>query len=89
LQEPAELALWQSYLKVQPEVAAAQKNHDYGAALRALASMRFVVDEFFEEIMVMAEDPAIRGNRIALLKRISQLFSSIADISKIVIEKGA
>ena len=89
LKEPAELALWQSYLKVQPEVAAAQKNHDYGAALRALASMRFIVDEFFKEIMVMAEDPAIRGNRIALLKRISQLFSSIADISKIVIEKGA
>jgi glycyl-tRNA synthetase beta chain len=81
--------LWQNYLKVQPEVHAAQKNHDYGAALRALASMRLAVDEFFKEIMVMVEDPAIRGNRIALLNCISRLFGSIADISKIVIEKSA
>ncbi|MBN1571237.1 MAG: glycine--tRNA ligase subunit beta [Acidobacteria bacterium] len=89
LKEPAEVALWQSYIKVQPEVSAAQKNHDYGTALRALASMRLVVDEFFKEIMVMAEDLRIRANRIALLNRISQLFCKIADISKIVIERSA
>jgi glycyl-tRNA synthetase beta chain len=89
LKDPAELALWQSFLRVQPEVHAAQKNHDYGGALRALASMRNVIDEFFKEIMVMVDDPAIRGNRIALLNCISQLFGGIADISKIVIERGA
>jgi glycyl-tRNA synthetase beta chain len=88
-QDPAESALWQSYLQVRPEVEAARKNHDYGAALRSLASMRSVVDEFFKAVMVMAEDPAIRNNRISLLYNVSQLFRSIADISRIVIERGA
>ena len=87
LQDPAELALWQGYNRVQPEVQAAGKSHDYGAALRALASMRGVVDEFFKAVMVMVEGAAIRKNRIALLHRISKLFISVADISKIVIEK--
>jgi glycyl-tRNA synthetase beta chain len=89
LNDPAELALWQRYLQVQPEVEAARKNHDYSAALRSLASMRGVVDEFFKQVMVMAEDPAIRGNRISLLSTVSQLFRSIADISRMVIERGA
>jgi glycyl-tRNA synthetase beta chain len=87
LQDPAELALWQGYRRVQPEVQAAGKSHDYGAALLALASMRGVVDEFFKAVMVMAEDAAIRKNRIALLHCISRLFFNVADISKIVIEK--
>jgi glycyl-tRNA synthetase beta chain len=89
LKDPAETALWQSYLRIQPEVQAARKNHDYNTALRALASMRSVVDEFFKAVMVMAEDPAIRNNRISLLRCISDLFKSIADISRIVIERGA
>jgi glycyl-tRNA synthetase beta chain len=89
LQDPAELALWNSYLQVQPEVDAARRNHDYGAALRSLASMRRVVDEFFKQVMVMAEDPAVRKNRISLLYTVSQIFRTIADISRIVIERGA
>jgi glycyl-tRNA synthetase beta chain len=89
LEDPAELALWQSYLQVQPEVETARKNHDYGAALRSLASMRSVVDEFFKAVMVMAENSELRKNRISLLGVISQLFRSIADISRIVIERGA
>jgi glycyl-tRNA synthetase beta chain len=87
LKDPAEQALWRSYLRVEPEVRAAQGNHDYGSALRSLASMRSAVDEFFGEVMVMAEDPAVRSNRISLLNCISQLFFGIADISKIVIER--
>jgi glycyl-tRNA synthetase beta chain len=89
LRDPAEHVLWQSYLQVRPEVEAARKNHNYGEALRSLASMRRSVDAFFKEVMVMTEDPAIRGNRISLLNCISELFSSIADISRIVIERGA
>ena len=88
-QDPAEQTLWQSYLKIRPEVAAARKNHDYGSALRSLASMRSAVDEFFKAVMVMAEDPALRNNRTSLLNCISLLFNSIADISRIVIERGA
>jgi glycyl-tRNA synthetase beta chain len=89
LLDPAEVALWQGYLRVQPEVQAAGKSHDYGAALQALASMRLVVDEFFMKVMVMTEDAAIRKNRIALLSCISRLFIGVADISRIVIERGA
>jgi glycyl-tRNA synthetase beta chain len=86
--DPAESALYQSYQNVRPEVEAAGRNHDYGTALRALASMRGVVDEFFNRVMVMAEDAAVRANRIALLESISRLFSGLADISKIVIERN-
>jgi glycyl-tRNA synthetase beta chain len=89
LSDPAERALWKSFTRVRPEVEAARENHDYGAALRSLASMRGAVDEFFNAVMVMAEDPAIRSNRIALLNGISRLFGNIADISRIVIERGA
>jgi len=88
LKESAEMALWQSYLQVRPEVRAAQKSHDYDSALRSLASMRGTVDAFFGEVMVMAEDAAVRNNRISLLNCISQLFYGIADISKIVIERS-
>jgi glycyl-tRNA synthetase beta chain len=51
--------------------------------------MRNIVDAFFKEVMVMAEDPVTRANRISLLNRVSQLFRSIADISRIVIDKSA
>lgn len=89
LTDPAEVALWQGYLRIQPEVEAARRSHDYGAALQALASVRGVVDTFFNEVMVMAEDVTIQKNRIALLLCISRLFMSVADISKIVIERSA
>jgi glycyl-tRNA synthetase beta chain len=85
--DPAEHALYQCYLNVRPEIEAAGRNHDYETALRALASMRGAVDEFFNRVMVMAEDAAVRANRIALLENTSRLFSGLADISKIVIEK--
>ena len=81
--DPAESALYQVYLKVRPEVESAGRNHDYVTALRALASMRGAVDEFFNRVMVMAEDAAIRANRIALLESVSRLFYGLADISKI------
>jgi glycyl-tRNA synthetase beta chain len=84
-----EKALWESYLNVRPEVESARRLHDYGRAFRLLASMRSTVDRFFQEVLVMAEDPEIRDNRIALLSCISNLFKSLADISKIVIEKSA
>ncbi len=87
--EPAEMDLWREYGRIRPEVRAARDNRDYAAALRALASVRGVVDGFFREVMVMAEDPAVRKNRIALLSSISRLFTGVADISKIVIERGA
>ena len=89
LEDPAEEALWQCHLRVRPEVEAARKSHDYSAALRSLASMRSVVDAFFNRVMVMTEDRAIRANRLSVLNSVSGLFRSVADISRIVVEKGA
>ncbi len=56
---------------------------DYSGALRALAALRDPVDRFFDAVMVMAEDPALRDNRLALLHRLHGLFLAIADISRL------
>jgi glycyl-tRNA synthetase beta chain len=57
---------------------------DYRAALEAISTLRPQVDAFFEAVMVMAPDEAVRANRLALLARITQDFSRIADFSEIV-----
>jgi glycyl-tRNA synthetase beta chain len=88
MSDAAEIALWQSYLNIQPEVTAAGVSHRYGDALHRMASLRGVVDSFFTEVLVMAEDPAVRGNRLALLGQLARLFLSVADISQIVIERA-
>jgi glycyl-tRNA synthetase beta chain len=88
MSDAAEKALWQNYLFIQPKVEAAGGSCNYGDALRRMASLRGVVDAFFTEVLVMAEDPALRKNRLALLSRLAQLFLSVADISQIVIERA-
>ncbi len=87
--DPAETALWETYQQVSPLVHEARRNQDYAAALRSLASMRQAVDEFFEKVLVMAEDTAVRANRLSLLRQLSELFLGIADISQIVLERAA
>jgi glycyl-tRNA synthetase beta chain len=82
--DPAEKALWERYQEIRPEVEAAGKSGRYGDALRMMASLRAAVDEFFTRVLVMAEDPALRKNRLALLSQLAQLFLSVADISQIV-----
>ena len=54
---------------------------DYKAALTALASIQDVVDTIFEDVMVMADDMALRNNRLALLLQLRALFFEVADIS--------
>jgi len=56
---------------------------DYAAAFGTIASLRPAVDNFFEGVMVMAEDEQVRTNRLALLTAVSHLFTDIADFSKI------
>ncbi|HLD13603.1 MAG TPA: DALR anticodon-binding domain-containing protein, partial [Burkholderiales bacterium] len=56
---------------------------DYGAALKRLAGLRPAVDAFFDKVMVMAEDTAVRNNRLALLNNLSELFLGAADISRL------
>jgi glycyl-tRNA synthetase beta chain len=59
------------------------RNGDYDARLRSLAGLRQPVDRFFDDVHVMAEDPKVRGNRLALLNETLSLFYRIADISKL------
>ena len=54
---------------------------DYTTALRELAALQAPVDRFFDAVMVMADDPGLRGNRLALLNALSELFLQVADIS--------
>ena len=56
---------------------------NYEEALRSLASLKAPVDVFFDGVMVMAEDPLVRQNRLGLLAMIEGLFLDIADISRL------
>ncbi|PYU95987.1 MAG: hypothetical protein DMG08_03490 [Acidobacteria bacterium] len=86
LSESAERALWENYLRILPEVQSAVREHDYVRALRVMASMRQSVDRFFNEVLVMAEDQAMKRNRLLLLRELARLFSAVGDISEIVRE---
>jgi glycyl-tRNA synthetase beta chain len=77
LQEPAELALHEAVSGLSAG------NGSYEARLRALAALRGPVDRFFDDVLVMAEDPRVRANRLSLLGETLALFYRIADISKL------
>jgi glycyl-tRNA synthetase beta chain len=81
LSAPAEQALLQATEALEDEVRAASAAADYPRALEALARLREPVDRFFDEVMVMSDDATERGNRLALLQRLRQLFLHVADVS--------
>ena len=78
LQEPAEIALHQA---INAEQAYQGEGHNYSDSLAHLAGMRGVIDSFFDQVMVNADDNAVRFNRLALLKQLRELFLQVADIS--------
>ena len=65
------------------------EKEDYLAAYATLAELRPVVDRFFDDVMVMDPDPALRDNRLALLRSLQELFAPLADFSKLQVEKTA
>ncbi|WP_410679017.1 glycine--tRNA ligase subunit beta [Avibacterium paragallinarum] len=79
--EPEEKALAESVLALQGEVQPLIAKGDYVAVLDKLANLRQPVDNFFEKVMVNAEDPQLRQNRLAILKTLQGLFLQVADIS--------
>jgi glycyl-tRNA synthetase beta chain len=83
LREPAEQQLAQEVEALRAQVEALLNAGNYAAALKMLASLRPAVDAFFDKVMVMAEDMALRHNRLALLANLSNLFLGAADISKL------
>ncbi len=80
LREPAEEALAEAVEGAMGDTDAALHRHDYVAVLARLALLRPQVDAFFDGVMVNAEDPALRGNRLALLQRLGDRLGSVAAI---------
>jgi len=83
LHEPAEQALHQALSQIAPRADAAFAAGDYTASLQALAALRVPVDAFFDNVMVNAEDMALRANRLALLAQLQQAMNRVADISRL------
>jgi len=81
LQQAEEKALAEQVAAKKAVVEPLLANGDYSAALTELAGLREVVDAFFDNVMVIADDEAVKNNRLALLKQLSGLFMAIADIS--------
>ena len=79
--EPAEKVLAEAVLALRTEVQPLIAQGDYTAVLDKLANLRAPVDSFFDNVMVNAEDPALRQNRLAILSTLQGLFLQVADIS--------
>jgi len=83
LTEPAECALAQAIEALTPVVQSQLQQSDFTASLTTLAGVRQAVDDFFEHVMVMDENPTIRANRLALLHQLHGLMNRVADISRL------
>lgn len=89
LQESAERELYELFQALKPRISDHVNQLDYYSALKLMASMRKAVDQFFDKVLVMAENLELRKNRIHLLNEIASLFTNVADISEIVVEASA
>ncbi len=83
LKEDAERALAQALSSVGASADAAFEQGDYTASLSALAALKAPVDAFFDAVMVNAEDPALRQNRLALLATLHRAMNRVADLSRL------
>lgn len=83
LQEPAEIALNQALMAVVPEANRLFELGDYTASLQSLAALKAPVDAFFDKVMVNADDPALKANRLGLLAVLHQTMNRVADLSKL------
>jgi glycyl-tRNA synthetase beta chain len=83
LKDGAERNLHKAVIAAQHSIPARLVNGEYALALSELARLRPAVDAFFDDVMVMDPDPSLRANRLALLKGIRELFTGIADLSRL------
>ncbi len=83
LKEAAEIALHDALVEVVPQADAAFVTGDYAESLTALAALRTPVDAFFDGVMVNADDPALRANRLGLLAKLHAAMNQVADLSKL------
>jgi glycyl-tRNA synthetase beta chain len=71
--------------RIAPRVRRASRRGHYQLAFESMASLRPQIDRFFDKVLVMAEDPGVRQNRLALLRSLLQVFLELADVSEIVV----
>ena len=83
LKEPAEQALAEALKQVKPKADQLFEAGDYTASLQALAVLKAPVDAFFDNVMVNAEEMALKNNRLALLNQLHQAMNRVADLSKL------
>ncbi|HEX7971455.1 MAG TPA: glycine--tRNA ligase subunit beta [Thiobacillus sp.] len=81
--EAAETALFAALSDIAPRADAAFEAGDYTASLRALAALKAPVDAFFDNVMVNADDPALKANRLALLNQLHRTMNRVADLSRL------
>ena len=84
IEEDAERALYDAGQEIRPTIDKLKESGDYIGLFKELASVKDVVDTFFDKVMVMAEDAKIKENRLRLLSSMRELYIEVADISKIV-----
>lgn len=84
LQDQSEKDLYNSINQIHEEVEQLADHGEYDAVLERLAKLRTVIDAFFDDVLVMAEQDELRNNRLALLHRLTSMFSLVADFSKLV-----
>jgi len=85
LKDVAEVNLNAAVVRVLPEIDAAFNKGDFSGTLKTLAQLKNEVDAFFNDVMVMAEDVALRNNRLALLSSLHGMMNRVADISKLAV----
>lgn len=83
LREPAEQALAERVAELRPEVEKLCRERQYEQAMKGLATLAAPVAKFFDDVLVMAEEPEIRHNRLRLLRDVRELFLTIADLSRL------
>ncbi len=87
-EHPAESALYNAAAEERETMQSAMTRGEYGQALDALVRLKPAIDAFFAAVMVNAEDPAVRSNRLSLLQEVDDFFNSFADFSQIVVQGG-
>jgi glycyl-tRNA synthetase beta chain len=86
LRDDAERRLLAEIERVEAEAASSREGRNYPAVLRNVATLEPAVAKFFDDVLVMAEEPALRANRLGLMRRVAALFADVADFRKIQAE---
>lgn len=89
LTDPAEKNLYAQYIHIRKPVQQHVSQKEFAQALEKIVEIKDAVDDFFDQVMVMVDDDAVKKNRLHLLYGISLLFADIADFSKIVVKSSA